>query len=44
MTREDLTGAPDEACPVLPPALVTGYASGELALAQAWSVEAHVPG
>lgn len=44
MTREDLTGAPDGACPVLPPALVTGYASGELALAQAWSVEAHVPG
>lgn len=31
-------------CGVLPPALVTAYADGGLRSAQAWSVEAHLPG
>ena len=31
-------------CAIVTPGLLDGYASGDLDVAQAWSVEAHVPG
>lgn len=38
------TGSGTGSCTVLPAALVASYADGSLAIAAAWSVEAHLPG